>query len=56
MEIGDIVSIKINLGNCTRIARCIIMNKYKKNNKFLYSIKELNGIYRCSNVTEDRFL
>lgn len=56
MNIGDIVTVNINLGKSTRKAICIITNKYTRNNKVYYAIREINGIYKCSNTTINRFL
>lgn len=56
MNIGDTVIVNINLGTSTRNAKCIITNKYIRNNTTLYAVKEINGIYKCSNIKEDRFL
>lgn len=55
--IGNSVYVNIKLSAKTsRIAECIITNVYEKNGKTYYSVKEKNGIYHCSNLTEKRFL
>lgn len=56
-EINDTVKIIIHISKkWNRIANCKITNKYIKNNTTYYSVKEINGIYRCSNIKENRFI
>ena len=46
-KIGDTVKISVT---------CKITNKYIRNNTTYYSLQEINGIYRVSNVKENRFI
>lgn len=56
-KIGDTVKIIMNISKkWNRIANCDITNKYIKNNTTYYSVKEINGIYRCSNIKKNRFI
>ena len=56
-EIGDAVKIEVYITEkMSRIAICKITNKYIKNNKTYYSVKEVNGGYMCSNIKENRFI
>lgn len=56
-KIGDTVKIIMNISKkWNRIANCKITNKYIKNNPTYYSVKEINGIYRCSNIKKNRFI
>ena len=57
ISIGDTVKVRIQLSSkISRIAECIITNVYEKRGIFYYTVKEKNGIYKCSNLTEKRFL
>lgn len=40
----------------SRLVTCKITNKYIRNNATYYSLQEINGIYRVSNVKENRFI
>lgn len=56
-EIGDAVKVEVYITpKISRIAVCKITNKYTRNNKNYYSIREANGNYMCSNIKEDRFI
>ena len=56
-KIGDTVKISVHVTkNRSRSVTCNITNKYIKNGITYYSLKEVNGIYRCSNVKENRFI
>ena len=56
-EIGDAVKVEVYITQkMSRIAVCKITNKYIKNHKIYYSVKEINGSYMCSNIKEDRFI
>lgn len=56
-KIGDIVKIYVYVTEkWGRLVTCIITNKYAKNDTTYYSLKEINGIYRVSNVKENRFI
>ena len=55
--IGDAVKVEVYITpKISRIAVCKITNKYTRNNKNYYSIREVNGSYMCSNIKEDRFI
>lgn len=57
ISIGDTVKVRIHLGDKTsRISECIITNVYEKRGFVLYSKREERYIYKCSNLTEKRFL
>ena len=57
ISIGDTVKVRIQLGdNTSRISECIVTNVYEKRGIFYYTVKEKTGIYKCSNLTEKRFL
>lgn len=57
ISIGDTVKVRIQLGDKTsRISECIITNVYEKRETLYYTVKEKNSIYKCSNLTEKRFL
>ena len=57
ISIGDTVKVRIQLGDKTsRISECIITNVYEKRGTLYYTVKEKNDIYKCSNLTEKRFL
>ena len=56
-KIGDTVKISVYVTEkWSRLVTCNITNKYIKNGATYYSLKEVNGIYRCSNVKENRFI
>ncbi len=56
-KIGDTVKIIMNISKkWSRVVNCEITNKYIKNNITYYSVKEINGIYRCSNIKKNRFI
>lgn len=52
---GSVTGMK-NLGYWGRLVTCKIINKYIRNNTTYYSLQEINGIYRVSNVKENRFI
>ena len=59
ISIGDTVKVRIHLGDKTsRISECIVTNIYiyEKRGVLYYTVKEKNDIYKCSNLTEKRFL
>ena len=57
ISIGDTVKVRIQLGDKTsRISECIVTNVYEKRDTLYYTVNEKNGIYKCSNLTEKRFL
>lgn len=50
-EIGDAVKVEVYITpKISRIAVCKITNKYTRNNKNYYSIREVNGSYMCSTI------
>lgn len=54
-KIGD--TVKISVYVTEKWSRfCKITNKYIRNNTTYYSLQEINGIYRVSNVKETRFI
>lgn len=54
---GDIVKISVYVTEkWSRLVTCKITNKYIRNNTTYYSLQEINGIYRVSNVKENRFI
>lgn len=56
-NIGDTVKMSVYVtAKWSRLVYCKITNKYVRNNVTYYSVKEINGIYMCSNVKENRFL
>lgn len=56
-KIGDIVKISVYVTEkWSRLVTCKITNKYIRNNTTYYSLQEINGIYRVSNVKENRFI
>lgn len=56
-KIGDTVKISVYVtGQWSRLVTCKITNKYIRNNTTYYSLQEINGIYRVSNVKENRFI
>lgn len=56
-EIDDIVKIQIYYTEkYYRIAICKITNKYIRNNKVYYFVREINGCYIGTNLKEDRFI
>lgn len=56
-KIGDIVKISVYVTEkWSRLVTCKITNKYRRNNTTYYSLQEINGIYRVSNVKENRFI
>ena len=57
ISIGDTVKVRVHLGDKTsRISECIVTNVYEKRGTLYYTVKEKNCIYKCSNLTEKRFL
>ena len=53
ISIGDTVKVRIQLGDKTsRISECIVTNVYEKRETLYYTVKEKNGIYKCSNCGE----
>ena len=57
LSIGDTVKVRVQLDDKTsRISECIITNVYEKRCTVYYTVKEKNGIYKCSNLTEKRFI
>jgi hypothetical protein len=56
-KIGDTVKISVYVTEkWGRLVPCKITNKYIRNNTTYYSLQEINGIYRVSNVKENRFI
>lgn len=56
-KIGDTVKISVYVTEkWSRLVTCKITNKYIKNNTTYYFLQEINGIYRVSNVKENRFI
>lgn len=56
-KIGDIVKIFVYVTEkWNRLVACKITNKYIRNNTTYYSLQEINGIYRASNVKANRFI
>ena len=55
-KIGETVKISVYVTEkWSRLVTCKITNKYIRNNTY-YSLQEINGIYRVSNVKENRFI
>lgn len=56
-KIGNTVKIIIHISKkWNRVANCEVTNKYIKNNTTYYSVKEINGLYKCSNIKKNRFI
>lgn len=56
-KIGDTVKISVYVTEkWSRLVTCKITNKYIRNNTTYYSLQEINGIYRVSNVKANRFI
>ena len=55
-KIGDTVISVYVTEKWSRLVTCKITNKYIRNNTTYYSLQEINGIYRVSNVKETRFI
>ena len=56
-KIGDTVKISVYVTEkWSRLITCKITNKYIRNNTTYYYLQEINGIYRVSNVKENRFI
>lgn len=56
-KIGDTVKIFVYVTEkWGRLVTCKITNKYIRNNTTYYFLQEINGIYRVSNVKENRFI
>ena len=56
-KIGDTVKISVYVTEkWGRLVTCKITNKYIRNNTTYYSLQEINGIYKVSNVKENRFI
>ena len=56
-KIGYTVKISVYVTEkWSKLVICKITNKYIRNNTTYYSLQEINGIYRVSNVKETRFI